>query len=502
MLALITNGVNNLYYLIMKQHLANFNSQLSAIMFKFDLGILMLILAPFVLLVEKFISQKNRGQLWRRAGCWIVRHVFKANDLQIIVKHPENISTTAAIYAVNHPSAMDGFLLFNVLGASAVLFIAPLEQFPQPLRFWLKKMGAIDVRRDPIDDRRYPDAETKKQAIERAVNAVRRGNSLIIFPEGHIELLRVLHYFHTGASRIALAGHTPIIPVSIINSDRAFPDEKHFFPIAPVIINFNKQLKPPSLASKQPPALAARRLRDILEKEIISNLPSRYLPDDYRHKTKKIGVFVDIDRTIYEGLSQKDLIAYLLWLNKIPAREAFRVFYWLFLEKLQKIKHAEMMRRALLILRGWDVAELRHDISRAFGKKLLANIQYGLFPILKDHAEENHSIVLVSEVIHPLANEFKNFLHARNSLDTRLETTHHCYTGRVHCLCYKEEKARLVQEFSARAGIDLGRSYAFGDSAADLPFLKIVRHPTAINPDQQLLNYAEKHQWPIIKNAG
>lgn len=472
-------------------------------MFNFDLGLMTITLLPFILIAENFVRRQKRGDLWRRTAIWIIQTVFWLNQIEIKTKHlDEAVNRQGVIFAANHPSHLDGFLLLTILGRNNILFTAPLGQFPAVLRIWMRKMEAVDVRRDLIDDKRYPEAHSKEQAIQKAIHHLRAGQNLIIFPEGHLEILHVLHYFHTGASRIAISGHTPIIPVSIVNAEQLFPDQHHLYQGA-ILISFGQPIKPPNKQNKisTPARGEVLKLRQRIEHAIAEKLPLRYLPNYYRQRSKHIGVFIDIDRTIYQGLSQKDLIAYLFWLHKIHSRDAFKIFYWLFLEKLRQIEHADLMRQALLVLRGWDAAELNHEIHRAFEKKLMDKIQYGIFPLIKDHVEENHSVVLVSEVIHPLAREFKNFLDATGTLDTKLKTVHHCYTGETDCLCYKNEKARLVADFAERAGIELAKSYALADSGSDLPFLKLVKHPIAVNPDDELLDFAVEHDWQVILDA-
>ena len=471
----------------------------------FDIGVLTTLFLFPMIIIEKFYKLENRNQLWRRAAIWVIGSAIKLNKIESIINHPERIEKDKpVIYASNHPSFFDGFMLITILGEKAVLFTAPLQQFPKILGTWLGKMGTVQVRRDAVDDKRYPEGESKPHAIKHAIRELKQGNSLIIFPEGHIELLHVLHYFHTGIARISMGSHTPIIPISICNAEKVFPTE-HMVRPGPVTFNFGEALP----AAKGRPATKmifpkakVQYLRDEVERAIVSMLPSRYEPDYFKQpKTKKIGVFVDIDRTIYEGLSQKDLVGYLFGLHRIHYDEAFKVFYWLFLEKMGKIEHTDLMKKALMVLRGWDVGELRKVVHTSFNQKLLGNMQYGMLPILKDHAEQNHSIIFVSEVIHPLAMEFKKFFQGRTSLDTKMETHHHCYTGNVNCLCYKDVKANLLTNFAKKAHIDLKKSYAYADSYSDVPFLKLVGHPTAICPDPKLLKYATRHQFEVLKDV-
>src|SRR3712207_7777615 len=53
---------------------------------------------------------------------------------------------------------------------------------------------------------------------------------------------------------------------------------------------------------------------------------------------------------------------------------------------------------------------------------------------------------------------------------------------------------------SAQAeGIDLAASYAYSDSESDLPMLRAVGHPVAVNPDAPLLRVAREEGWDVIR---
>ena len=43
-----------------------------------------------------------------------------------------------------------------------------------------------------------------------------------------------------------------------------------------------------------------------------------------------------------------------------------------------------------------------------------------------------------------------------------------------------------MRELAEREGIDLAASWAYSDSESDLPMLRAVGHPVAVNPDAEL----------------
>jgi fatty acyl-CoA reductase len=70
-----------------------------------------------------------------------------------------------------------------------------------------------------------------------------------------------------------------------------------------------------------------------------------------------------------------------------------------------------------------------------------------------------------------------------------------------------EEKATRMRDFAQQRGVDLSRSYAYGDSMADLPMLEAVGFPHVVNPDRGLTATARRrgwptHQWTIASASG
>ena len=56
-------------------------------------------------------------------------------------------------------------------------------------------------------------------------------------------------------------------------------------------------------------------------------------------------------------------------------------------------------------------------------------------------------------------------------------------------------KLRAVTELAAHYGINLARSYAYGDSAADVPMLSAVGYGVAVNPTRRLARVARRRGW-------
>lgn len=76
------------------------------------------------------------------------------------------------------------------------------------------------------------------------------------------------------------------------------------------------------------------------------------------------------------------------------------------------------------------------------------------------------------------------------------------YTGGVTGVpTYKEGKVTRINQWLADRGQQLSDfeiSYFYSDSHNDLPLMKLVTHPIAVDADVTLAEYAKQHQWPQI----
>jgi 1-acyl-sn-glycerol-3-phosphate acyltransferase len=120
-----------------------------------------------------------------------------------------------AVLAANHLSNLDPWPLGLPLFPWRILrFMAKSELFWFPLGPLLLRGGAFPVRR----------GEGDVHAIETAVELCRRGEIVVMFPEGTRREKGLRKKWraraHTGAARIALEAGVPLLPAAIAGTDR------------------------------------------------------------------------------------------------------------------------------------------------------------------------------------------------------------------------------------------------------------------------------------------
>jgi 1-acyl-sn-glycerol-3-phosphate acyltransferase len=127
----------------------------------------------------------------------------------------EHIPEGGFVLAANHTSNLDPWALGLPLFPKRQLrFMAKNELFNPILGPILNAGGAFPVRR----------GEGDLEAIRTAVELVRAGEVVVMFPEGTRRRKGLRKKFkpraHTGAARIAIWAKAPLIPAAIIGTDR------------------------------------------------------------------------------------------------------------------------------------------------------------------------------------------------------------------------------------------------------------------------------------------
>ena len=157
------------------------------------------------------------GRMW---GRWNLR----AAGVKVRVKGLEHLVQGPAIYAANHQSMFD---IFVVLAELPVQFrwLAKEELFGIPLFGQaMSSIGYIPINRS---DRRQA-----FRSLEEAAERVRQGTSIVIFPEGTRSPDGVLQDFKKGGLILAIQSRQPVVPVSISGTYRILP-KAQFFGIRP-----------------------------------------------------------------------------------------------------------------------------------------------------------------------------------------------------------------------------------------------------------------------------
>lgn len=120
---------------------------------------------------------------------------------------------------------------------------------------------------------------------------------------------------------------------------------------------------------------------------------------------------------------------------------------------------------------------------------------------LRAHQEAGLPLVLVSAGLHEAMARIGEALGGRGE-GTKLVIRNGRYTAKLDGpACQGEGKAARVRQALAELDADPAISYAYGDTASDIPFLALFGHPCAVDPDAELAAEATRRGWPILRTT-
>src|SRR5947207_5328712 len=144
------------------------------------------------------------------------------------------------------------------------------------------------------------------------------------------------------------------------------------------------------------------------------------------------------------------------------------------------------------------------DMER-LGADVLAGVLPRIYPqvlaLAHEHQDAGRRVYIVTAASQELAEMLAGVLAFDGAVGSQFsEVVDGVYTGRPAGLfIYGAEKALAIQRLAERKGLDLAASYAYSDSASDLPMLRLVGHPVVVNPDPTLLKAARAERWEVLR---
>ena len=135
---------------------------------------------------------------------------------------------------------------------------------------------------------------------------------------------------------------------------------------------------------------------------------------------------------------------------------------------------------------------------------VLAGVLPRLYPrmlaIAYEHQDAGRPVFICTAASQEMAELMATVLTLDGAVGTMFEARDGHYTGRGGGpFNYREGKAQAIRELAARETIDLSASWAYSDSESDLPMLRAVGHPVAVNPDAELARVAREEGWEIMR---
>jgi 1-acyl-sn-glycerol-3-phosphate acyltransferase len=164
-------------------------------------------------LISSVFDRQGRAQHWF-ARTWS-RLILRTLLSPVEVIGFEQPDSSSCVYAANHVSALDIPMLYGNIPRQFRI-LAKKELFRYPFLGWhLRRSGQL-----PID---HQNPGSSVRSVRRAIDTVKEGMPLVIFPEGGRSRTGQVQPFMTGAFYIAIKARVNIVPLAIVGTYEVLP---------------------------------------------------------------------------------------------------------------------------------------------------------------------------------------------------------------------------------------------------------------------------------------
>jgi|TARA_Y100000782_G_scaffold73000_1_gene78785 HAD superfamily hydrolase (TIGR01490 family) len=164
-----------------------------------------------------------------------------------------------------------------------------------------------------------------------------------------------------------------------------------------------------------------------------------------------------------------------------------------------KLDINNFLKFQLKVLGENDLNLLKKWRKDFFEEKIRPVILPKAYQLIDKHRNQNHDLLIITAtnrfIVEPIASEFK----IENIIACEPEIYNEQFTGKfTGTPSYAEGKVERFNDWLKTIGRRLEESWFYSDSHNDIPLMKEVNHPVAVDPDEFLKDEAEKMNWPII----
>ncbi|WP_284398428.1 lysophospholipid acyltransferase family protein [Dyella lipolytica] len=232
----------------------------------FGLGglVLRLIVLPLLGLLpgDALVRRRRARAAISKAFYLHVQFMYRSGVLIYDFEGAERLGRPGQMIIANHPSLIDVvFLIAHIRDANCIV---------------KQSLWRNPFTRGPVRRAEYVSNNGSPDMLEQAADALREGQTLIVFPEGTRTKPGMPPVFHRGAAAIALRGARVITPVFIAVKPTTLTKAEPWYRIPArrvrVTLRVGQDIAPESFTADAPQPIASRRLNEHLHRLFLKEL--------------------------------------------------------------------------------------------------------------------------------------------------------------------------------------------------------------------------------------
>ena len=122
--------------------------------------------------------------------------------------------------------------------------------------------------------------------------------------------------------------------------------------------------------------------------------------------------------------------------------------------------------------------------------------------LVNEHRSQGYQLLIITATNSFITKPIAALFGIEELIGTDLEEINNQFTGKIKGVAsFQEGKVTRLNQWLDEKHLTLAqfdKTFFYSDSKNDLPLLRIVSHPVAVNPDATLNTEAKKNNWPIM----
>lgn len=122
--------------------------------------------------------------------------------------------------------------------------------------------------------------------------------------------------------------------------------------------------------------------------------------------------------------------------------------------------------------------------------------------LVNEHRSQGDQLLIITATNSFITKPIAALFGIEELIGTDLEEINNQFTGKIKGVAsFQEGKVTRLNQWLDEKHLTLAqfdKTFFYSDSKNDLPLLRIVSHPVAVNPDATLNAEAKKNNWPIM----
>ena len=217
---------------------------------------------------------------------------------------------------------------------------------------------------------------------------------------------------------------------------------------------------------------------------------------------RRAAAFFDLDRTLISGSSGTPWVQAARRAGLISRRQMAR---WAVDGLRFRLRGAsdEATAKVMAEIKALLTGTPERALSR-LAPEVLTRVLPRIYPEMLDEVHAHQDAGRATFIVSAAGDEIVRLIARVLDMDGGIGTAYAVdeaglFTGELSgAFMYGQGKVEAMRRYADEHGIDLETSWAYSDSASDLPMLRAVGNPVVVNPDAELAAIAREGNWRVM----